>query len=133
MYLIDTDTIIYALKGHPAVTGAIEARASYPMALSVISYGELIHGAIKSKQRPQNLARIRRLSETHPLIDVTRGVMETFGELKAGLETRGTPLDDLDLVIAATALMLNYTLVTNNEKHFRRIPGLKVENWSRSK
>jgi tRNA(fMet)-specific endonuclease VapC len=58
-------------------------------------------------------------------------LMETFGSLKADLERRGSTVDDFDLVIASTALVFNYTLVTNNERHFRFIPGLRVENWTR--
>jgi tRNA(fMet)-specific endonuclease VapC len=54
---------------------------------------------------------------------------EVFGHLKAQLEIKRTPLDDLDLLIAACALTNNLTLVTNNEKHFQKTPGLKLTNW----
>jgi tRNA(fMet)-specific endonuclease VapC len=57
--------------------------------------------------------------------------METFADLKSRLEMEGKRLDDFDLLIASTALALNYRLVTNNERHFRRIPGLEIENWSK--
>jgi tRNA(fMet)-specific endonuclease VapC len=60
---------------------------------------------------------------------VTKAVVETFGELKADLEQDGQRLDDFDLLIASTALMLGYRLVTNNERNFQRIGGLDVENW----
>ena len=56
--------------------------------------------------------------------------METFAEIKADLQNQGNVIDDMDLLIAATALTMNYTLVTNNERHFSRIPGLQIENWS---
>jgi tRNA(fMet)-specific endonuclease VapC len=68
--------------------------------------------------------------ELFPVIDVSRAVVETFGSLKADLQRRGKGVDDFDLVIASTALVLNYTIVTNNEQHFRNIPGLRVENWA---
>jgi len=132
MYLLDTDTLIYALKGVPAVVRNFEAHAADPKALSVVSYGELVYGAIKSAHSAENLARVRRTAELFPVIDVSRAVMDTFGALKADLESRGKKVDDFDLVVASTALMLNYRLVTNNEKHFRPIPGLAVENWSKS-
>ncbi len=68
--------------------------------------------------------------ELFPVIDVDKAVMETFSDLKVTLQKIGTVIDDMDLLIAATALTLNLTLVTNNEKYFRKIAGLKIENWS---
>jgi len=59
------------------------------------------------------------------------GVMETFSDLKVKMQKIGTVIDDMDLLIAATALTMNFILVTNNEKHFRKIAGLRLENWSK--
>jgi len=132
MYLLDTDTIIYALKGNRNVTRNFDETATQPKALSAITYGELFFGAMKSSAPQVNLAKVRRVAEVFPVIDVSRAIMETFGSLKAVLERRGRTVDDFDLVIASTALVLNYTLVTNNERHFRNIPSLPVENWTRS-
>ena len=56
--------------------------------------------------------------------------METFGQMKALLESDGQRIDDMDLLIASTALTHNLVLVTKNEKHFRRVPGLEIENWT---
>jgi tRNA(fMet)-specific endonuclease VapC len=64
------------------------------------------------------------------MVAVTQSVIETFAGIRASLETVGAPLDDMDLLIGATALSHNLTLVTNNEKHFSRIPGLSVANWA---
>jgi tRNA(fMet)-specific endonuclease VapC len=71
------------------------------------------------------------VAELFPVVEVSRPIVETVGSIKADLERRGRVVDDFDLVIAATALTLNYRLVTNNERHFRGIPGLHVENWAR--
>jgi tRNA(fMet)-specific endonuclease VapC len=131
MYLLDTDTLIYCLKGVPEVVRGFELHGEYPMALSVITYGELVYGAMKSARATENLAKVRRVGEIYPLVDVTPAVMDTFGSLKADLERDGTRLDDFDLIVASTALMLGYALVTNNERHFSRVPGLRVENWSK--
>ena len=130
MYLIDTDTVIYHLKGVKNVVEAFAAHAASPMAISVITYGELVYGAWKSAHPTHNLPKLRRLAELIPVIEVTRGVMDTFGSLKAELEKAGKMLDDFDLMIAATAMMHGYTLVTNNRRYFSRIPGLPVESWS---
>jgi tRNA(fMet)-specific endonuclease VapC len=131
MYLLDTDTIIYALKGDRHVVRRFEEKVAQPKAVSVITYGELFFGAMKSSSQHANLAKVRRVAELFPVVEVSRAIMETCGSLKADLEHRGKVVDDFDLVIASTALVLNYTLVTNNERHYRHIPGLRVENWAR--
>jgi len=132
MYLLDTDTIIYALKGDRQVTRRLEETAGQPKAVSVITYGELFFGAMKSAAPQANLAKVRRVGELFPVIEVSRAVMETFGSLKAELQKRGEAVDDFDLVIASTALVYSYSLVTNNQRHFRNIPGLRLENWVRA-
>ncbi len=131
MYLIDTDTLIYALKGDQRVLGHFQETAEEPKALSVITYGELLYGAMKSQRRRENLAKVRRLQEIFPIVEATNAIMETYAAVKADVESRGKPLDDFDLVIAATAISLGYRLVTNNERHFGRIKELRLENWTR--
>lgn len=131
MYLIDTDTVVYALNGDPAAVRGFERAAAQPKAISVITLGELTYGALKSKRTHENLARVRRTGEILRVIDVSRAIVEVFAGLKADLETKSARLDDLDLLIGATALTYGYRLVTNNERHFRRIPGLEIENWIR--
>jgi tRNA(fMet)-specific endonuclease VapC len=131
MYLLDTDTIIYALKGHSEVVGHFQEKAARPKALSVITYGELLFGAMKSARRQENAARVRRVSELFPVIPVGQAVMESFASLKREMEAKGKRVDDFDLVIASTALMLGYRLVANNERHFQAIPGLAIENWTK--
>ena len=129
MYLIDTDILVYSLKGHSQVMEHLRKTATAPKAVSVISYGELLYGARKSARTDENLARVRRLGEVLPVIEVSPAIMEAFGSLKARLEQDGRRLDDFDLVIAATAITIGYRLVTNNERHFARIDGLHLENW----
>ena len=130
MFLLDTDTIIYSLKGVPEVMEKFRANATSPKAISVVSYGELIYGAEKSQHRNKNLAKIHRLREIFPIIDISCAIMDTFGSLKADLSRQGKIVDDFDLLIAATALSLGYCVVSNNEKHFRKIPGLELQNWT---
>jgi tRNA(fMet)-specific endonuclease VapC len=132
MFLIDTDILIYSLKGDPVVMDHLSQTSASPKAISVISYGELLYGAHKSSRPRENLARVRRLGEILPVIDISPAIMEAFGSLKAHLEHGGNRLDDFDLVIAATAITIGYRLVTNNEKHFSRIEGLEIENWTRA-
>ena len=130
VYLIDTDIIIYSFKGNPVVTENLRDHRMDPMAISVITYGEMIYGARKSRQIERNLAAARRVAEIYTLLPITQSVVETFASIKADLEIAGTPLDDMDLLIAATSMSHNLTLVTNNEKHFSRVPGLSLVNWA---
>lgn len=130
MFLLDTDTLIYSLKGHPAVVENFRIHADAPKAISVITYGELLHGAHKSQRVSQNLAKVQHLRELFPVIEVSCAVMETFGRIKAEIGRQGLVVDDFDLIIAATALVLGYCLVTNNVRHFDRITGLAFANWT---
>ena len=131
MYLLDTDTLIYSLKGDPVVVANFRKFASVPKAISVITYGELVFGAHRSQKVTENLAKVYRLKEIFPLVDISPAVMDIFGLLKAQLCTKGTPVDDFDLMIGATALTTGYCVVTNNERHYAKIPGLTVVNWSK--
>jgi len=128
-YLIDTDIIINSIKGNQGVNQKIAELASIPKAISIITYGELLYRAKKSTQREKNTSVVYRLAEIFPIIGITRATMEAFTDLKAALDRKGERIEDFDLLIAATALNLNYVLVTNNTKHYKRIGGLQLENW----
>ncbi len=130
MYLLDTDTVIYALKGDQAVKRNLRKHLNDMIKISVITLMELYYGAYKSQQIIANLARIKTLEENMEVIPLGKESTEIFGLNKANLERTGTPLDDFDLIIASTAMTHNLTLVTNNIKHFKRIEGLKLENWT---
>lgn len=129
-YLIDTDIVIYSLKGDERVTKNFHEYRNSPKSLSVITYGELVYGAKKSTAVEKNLARAYRIAEVFPIIDITPAVVGTFGAIKTALEQEGNIVADMDLLIAATALTHNLILVTNNQKHFGRINGLDIENWA---
>ena len=129
-YLIDTDILIYSLKNNLIVNDNFKKYINYPKYISVISYGELYFGARKSKNIEKNTAVVKRISEIFQIIEIDKNIMEVFGELKAKLQKTGSIIDDFDLIIGSTALSLNCILVTNNEKHFQQIKGLKIENWS---
>ena len=131
MYLIDTDILIYNLRNHDLVNENFRRNAKEKKVISVINYGELYFGAKKSKYSAKNLATVKRIGEIFEIIDIDKTIMENFGELKTQLQSKGRTIADLDLIIASTALSLNYILVTNNERHFNKVPGLAIENWSK--
>lgn len=130
MYLLDTDTVIYILKGHPGIVANLKSHLHDPIKISVITYMELQYGAYKSQRVAANLAKIKSLGQSMEVTPISLAVAEIFGMLKADLEKDGIRLDDFDLAVAACALAHNLTLVTNNTKHFERIEGLKLENWT---
>lgn len=130
-YLIDTDIIIYSLKGNETVNKNLLLNKNIPKSISVITYGELVYGARKSQHVEKNVATVKRVSELFPVIELNKEIIEIFGEIKAKLEILGTRIEDMDLLIGSTALYLNQVLVTNNEAHFSKIPDLKIENWTK--
>ena len=130
MFLLDTDIIISSLKGRTDVMAHLEKHARSPMAMSVISLMELYFGAHRSRQAESNLARVRTLEHSFRIVAADGAIAATFGNLKARMAAAGTMLDDFDLIIASTALAYNLTLVSNNERHFGRIEGLKLVNWA---
>ncbi|RJP84153.1 MAG: type II toxin-antitoxin system VapC family toxin [Desulfobacteraceae bacterium] len=130
MYLLDTDIIIYSLKGNQAVVRNLQRHLNDPLHISAVTLMELYYGAYKSSQVESNLAKVKAIESSMDIVPVSQGLVEIFGLLKSNLEKTGTPLDDFDLVLGATALSRNLVLVTNNTKHFQRINGLKMENWS---
>ena len=130
IYLIDTDIIIYSLKNYPTVKNNFRKHSNDPKVISVITYGELVFGAQKSNDYHRNMAAVHRTSELFPILEITKAIIETYAGIKADLQRQGNIIDDMDLLIAATAITMNYTLVTNNERHFTRVPGLRIENWA---
>lgn len=128
-YLINTDIIIYSLKNDEHVKQKFRENRNIPKSISVITYGELVYGAKKSRHIEKNLAVTYRIAQLFPVIDIDRSIMEVFGEIKTSLERKGNIIEDMDILIAATALSHNLILVTNNVKHFEKIKDLRMENW----
>lgn len=127
-YLIDTNIIIYRLKNLGNVNANFLKNTDNHMSLSVISYGELVFGAKKSKAVEKNMETVNAIKSIFPLLEITSEIMNIFGEIKAYTQKIGKTIDDMDLLIAATAITNNFTLVTHNMKHFENIPNLKVED-----
>lgn len=98
--------------------------------MSIVTHLKLVCGAWKSRWREENLTRIRESERLIPVLPLDAGVGRYYGEVRADLERKGTPIGAYDLLIAAHALSLGLILVTNNTREFRRIPQLIVENWA---
>jgi tRNA(fMet)-specific endonuclease VapC len=131
-YLLDTNICVYWLNGNQNIEQkAIQVGLSQ-IAISFITLSELYYGAYKSQKVQKNLNSIKTLEDKLLRIDSNREICKTFGQLKSELEKGGNIIDDADLFIAFSALTANLVLVTNNERHFSRIKGLKIENWSKA-
>ena len=130
MYLLDTDTVVYILKGNEMVKQNLQRHPNDPIKLCVITLMELYYGAYKSQKVTSNLAKVRTLENILEILPLDLEVVEIFGMEKVKLERHGTPLDDFDLLLGCCALAHNLTLVTNNVRHFKKIDGLKVVNWA---
>jgi tRNA(fMet)-specific endonuclease VapC len=98
--------------------------------LSVITYGELLYGAAKSEHRVAALEQLRELILLLPALALPESAAEMYGTIRAELESKGEMIDNNDLWIAAHAVAAGLTLVTNNEKEFRRVRGLKIQDWA---
>ena len=129
MYLLDTDTVIYILKGDPVAEANLKKHIHDSIKMGTITLMELYYGAYKSQKVTSNIAKIKNLENVLEIIPVGEEVAEIFGREKVRLEKEGAPLDDFDLVVGCCALAHNLTLVTNNVRHFKRIEGLQVTNW----
>ena len=131
-YLLDTDILVYWLKGDESIeTQAISAGLD-TLAISMIGKAELYYGAYNSNYQQKNLAALATLFNTLKTAPFGDASAKKFGELKASLKQSGNLILDADLMIAATALTFNLVVVTNNVKHFNRISDLTVPNWRNS-
>ena len=128
-YLIDTDIIIFALRGDKTVLARFEENKNIPISISLITYAELVFGAKRSGNEQKNMLKVNRIREIYPVEELNIGIMELVADIKANMYSKAMRIEDMDLFIAATAIYNDLTLVTNNTKHFRNIPLLKLENW----
>jgi len=132
MYMLDTDICVYAIKLQAGVLNEILAVGREHICVSVISEAELRTGSAKSAAPLKSLRFLENFLRPLPIIEFTSSDARVYAHLRARLERAGTPIGALDLLIAAHALSRDLTLVTNNEREFRRVGGLRVENWATS-
>ncbi len=130
-YLLGTNICIYIRQQRPdAVLRRFRKLHHGEAALSVITYGELLYRAAKSSQPDAALAKLHELVQWLPALSLPEIAGEAYGKIRHELASKGEMIGNNDLWIAAHALASELTLVTNNEKEFRRVRGLKVQNWA---
>jgi tRNA(fMet)-specific endonuclease VapC len=131
-YLLDTNICIHIRRHRPpAVLARFQRLKPGEAAISVITYGELVYGAEKSQYRTQALRQLQELAGAMPVMTLPQEAGATYGAIRAALEISGEIIGNNDLWIAAHAKAAGLTLVTDNEREFRRVVGLKIQNWAR--
>lgn len=127
-YLLDTNICIYLIKQRPELIARFARHPLSDVAVSSITVAELEYGIAKSRSAKNRRTLDRWLDlMQQPAFDSAAG--NAYGRVRADLELKGTPIGPLDTLIAAHALSLDLTLVTNNVREFQRIPALRIENW----
>jgi len=129
-FLLDTNICIYALKQHETVLRNLLARSRTDVAVSVITEGELRTGAAKSASAPKTLRLLENFLRPLTVVEFLSPDAVAYASIRATLERAGTPIGPLDTLIAAQAVSRKLVLVSNNEREFGRVPGLRIENWA---
>lgn len=128
-YVIDSDTVIYLLRGNKSIISQFLNVDPDDLATTRINYVELLFGAYNSQRVKQNLTRIKSFLAELPILEFDQQASEWFARQKADLKKQGSLIADMDLMIASICLASESTLVTNNTRHFTRIHGLRLANW----
>lgn len=129
-YMLDTNICIYLIKERPEnVIKKFKTLKINEVCISSVTLGELAFGVEKSQRRKKNLEALGEFIIPLDIMPFDDEAAFCYGEIRASLESKGRPIGALDTMIAAHAKSLNATLVTNNEKEFKRVPKLKIENW----
>ncbi len=129
-FLLDTNICIYIIKQKPlSVLEKFRMLSVGDVGISVITLSELQYGVEKSSNPDKNRNALQEFLFPIEILDFEVNSSVIYGQIREYLERLGTPIGGMDMLIAAHALSLNATLVTNNIKEFQRIPNLIVENW----
>lgn len=131
-YLLDTNICIYIIKKKPEkVIKKFREHKVGDIAISSVTIAELNYGIAKSSKPDENTIALKEFLQPLEIIDFSQEDTEAYGKIRSGLENKGTPIGAMDLLIASQALSRNLMLVTNNENEFKRIKGIRIENWTR--
>jgi tRNA(fMet)-specific endonuclease VapC len=131
-YLLDTNILIYVLNARPqhqAVLDRFNRERPDNMAVSSITLAELRFGLEKSSRRETTRDRLNKVLAALNVVAFDERAAETYGRIRAALESAGKSIGPLDTLIAAHAVSLNVTLITGNLREFSSVPALHVESW----
>ena len=130
-YMMDTNICIYAIKNKSeSVIRKILSQNPEGLCISVVTYAELMHGVEKSQAVEKNRIAMSLFLSAITVLDFDGEAAEAYGQIRAELERKGTPIDPMDLLIAGHARSQGLILVTNNTREFARVTGLRIEDWT---
>jgi tRNA(fMet)-specific endonuclease VapC len=128
-YMLDTDICIYTINRKPAHLKRLFNAHIGQLCISSVTWGELICGAEKSQEIERNLHQLEGFSARLEILKFGEHESTQFGQVKAILEKKGEPIGSYDMMIAGHARSAGLVLVTNNQREFSRVEGLRLENW----
>ncbi len=129
-YILDTNICIYIIKKKPArVFKRFKELTPGSVGISSITLAEMQYGIGKSSKPAQNQEALNHFLLPLDILDFNTSAALEYGKIRSSLEKEGTPIGPLDMLIAAHALSVDAVLVTNNTREFKRVSGLKIENW----
>lgn len=131
IFLLDTDTCAYIInKEPPSVHKRLNLLQTADVGIPSIVIAELFVGVAKSQRRENNRVVLEAFLKQFTIVPFDKAAAVCYGGIRADLEKKGTPIGPLDMLIAAQAVSLGLTLVTNNLREFKRVPGLKCVSWA---
>jgi tRNA(fMet)-specific endonuclease VapC len=128
-YMLDTNIVIYVIKRKPIEVLEKFNQNALRICVSSITYAELIYGVEKSTKSAHNLRHVEDFISRLEVLDYGMKAANHYGEIRSNLEKAGSPIGPNDLHIAAHARSEGLVLVSNNLKEFKRVAGLRLENW----
>jgi tRNA(fMet)-specific endonuclease VapC len=131
-YLLDTNICIYIIKKKPPVVlKRVESKQPGQIAISTITLAELEYGIVRSRYPDRNRVALLEFLLPLTILDFDQAASAEYGHIRLSLESKGRPIGPMDLLLAAQASSHGLVLVTNNEKEFKRVEGLRIENWAK--
>jgi tRNA(fMet)-specific endonuclease VapC len=129
-YILNTNICIYIINQKPPVILAkFQSIPLGEIGISIITLAELYYGAVKSASPDKNISALNRFVIPLEIFNFDHSAALEYGIIRSNLEKKGTPIGSLDMLIAAHAKSMDFIVVTNNEKEFSRVEGLRIENW----
>ncbi len=126
-YLLDTDWIVHHFRGQKEFTEMVKRAEQVGIAVSILSIAELYEGVFRSSEPERDENRLHRFISNKTILGLDEGTSRIFGQERARLRKEGIPIGDMDLLIAATCVHHDLTLLTANIAHYQRIRGLSVQ------
>ena len=131
-FLLDTNICIFLMKNRPETVARYEQNKKFGIAISSITLSELKFGVYNSENPESNYKNLLRFLIGIEVLDYNSAAADEYGRIRAELRRKGTPIGQMDMLIAAHAKAENLTLVTNNTREFERVEGLCLEDWTQS-